>query len=536
MQTGRVYEVPFHIQNTDHHYPYWPNSGSHPVRLSYHWYDSNGNLVTWDGLRTSLGEDVPAGDDIHLQAKVIAPFHAGTYTLKWDMVQEGITWFSTQYSSWPWPTQDVTVNVTQAPGLVFLPDVRNSPGDWTWSIVVRNNSASDTAYVAVTYFDNSGGIVDDDTATIPANGSEVIAPPLGVRSAVVVASRNVSVVARNTHSGALSIYNGIRASGGSPGWEQVGTTLYVPVAKNDWYDRYSKIRVLNAGSANTTVYAYFYERDTGDYEGYLRVLNLAPNARHTFQAQDKCPGENYCSVRLWSSDGQPLAAVVHEYASGNSNPTTHNVFAAAATTNYAPLYKNQYYGQTGSIAVMNTTSSATDVAITCYDAHSANTYTHDDTIQPWAVEVYRDITPVGFVGSAVVVADQPVVSALYEAGDGRYKATDTFLAGGTALYAPELDTTGAENSAISVQNAGDSSATVTVHYYHDDGSSAGTRGPYTIAVGEVHVLSNVNGGVPTDLEGSAWVASTNGAPLAAVVHRAGSGSGDTHATYNGSAP
>jgi hypothetical protein len=39
MQTGQVYEVPFHIQNTDHYYPYWPNSGSHPVRLSYHWYN-----------------------------------------------------------------------------------------------------------------------------------------------------------------------------------------------------------------------------------------------------------------------------------------------------------------------------------------------------------------------------------------------------------------------------------------------------------------------------------------------------------------
>jgi hypothetical protein len=69
MQTGRAYLVPFHVQNTSCYN--WNNSGSYPERLSYHWYTSGGSLVTWDGLRTSLGRDVPPADDLHLQAKSV---------------------------------------------------------------------------------------------------------------------------------------------------------------------------------------------------------------------------------------------------------------------------------------------------------------------------------------------------------------------------------------------------------------------------------------------------------------------------------
>ncbi len=122
---------------------------------------------------------------------------------------------------------------------------------------------------------------------------------------------------------------------------------------------------------------------------------------------------------------------------------------------------------------------------------------------------------------------------MYEAGGGRYKATNTFLAGGRELFTPELNTTSGYGSGISIQS---SSAQVTVHYYHSDGISAGTRGPYTIAVGKTQILSNWNGGVPSGLYGSAWIESMNGIPVAATVNYAGTGSGDVHATYSGCQP
>ncbi|OIO89718.1 MAG: hypothetical protein AUK03_13995 [Anaerolineae bacterium CG2_30_64_16] len=117
MLTGIVYDVQMHVQNTGN--ATWNHGGSNPVRLSYHWYDSSGqNVVTWDGLRTDLGQDMGPTDDVSLNAKVLAPLQPGAYVLKWDMVKEGATWFSQQQS---WPTQSVAVPVVAAPGRAYLP-------------------------------------------------------------------------------------------------------------------------------------------------------------------------------------------------------------------------------------------------------------------------------------------------------------------------------------------------------------------------------------------------------------------------------
>lgn len=125
MFTGIMYDVQMHIQNTGN--ATWNHGGSDPVHLSYHWYDSSGqNVVIWDGLRTNLGQDVGPTGDVWLNARVLAPLQPGTYVLKWDVVKEGVTWFNWQQN---WPTQEVTVNVQQAPGVVYLPIVlRNVQG------------------------------------------------------------------------------------------------------------------------------------------------------------------------------------------------------------------------------------------------------------------------------------------------------------------------------------------------------------------------------------------------------------------------
>ena len=64
------------------------------VRLAYHWYDTAGERVIWDGLRTPLPRDVRAGETITLDALVIAPPKAGDYVFEWDLVDEGVEWFS----------------------------------------------------------------------------------------------------------------------------------------------------------------------------------------------------------------------------------------------------------------------------------------------------------------------------------------------------------------------------------------------------------------------------------------------------------
>jgi hypothetical protein len=66
------------------------------VNLSYHLYAASGNVYVWDGLRTALPTAVPGGSSVTVNAIVKAPTVPGAYTVGFDLVQEGVTWFSTR--------------------------------------------------------------------------------------------------------------------------------------------------------------------------------------------------------------------------------------------------------------------------------------------------------------------------------------------------------------------------------------------------------------------------------------------------------
>jgi SpoIID/LytB domain protein len=87
-------EMPVEIRITNTGVRPWPAGGDQPVRLGYHWYDANGKTVLWDGGRAALSSDVASGQATTVNVSVRAPQSNGTYTLAWDMVQEGTGWFS----------------------------------------------------------------------------------------------------------------------------------------------------------------------------------------------------------------------------------------------------------------------------------------------------------------------------------------------------------------------------------------------------------------------------------------------------------
>ena len=62
--------------------------------LSYHIYDNFGSPVIWDGARGRLPSSVPPLTSVTIPISVALPSGTGTYRIQWDMVQEGVTWFS----------------------------------------------------------------------------------------------------------------------------------------------------------------------------------------------------------------------------------------------------------------------------------------------------------------------------------------------------------------------------------------------------------------------------------------------------------
>lgn len=68
----------------------------HPLGLSYHLRESNGRAAVYDGLRTPLPAVLAPNQTVELELRVDAPSLPGDYVLEIDIVEEGISWFSTR--------------------------------------------------------------------------------------------------------------------------------------------------------------------------------------------------------------------------------------------------------------------------------------------------------------------------------------------------------------------------------------------------------------------------------------------------------
>ncbi len=90
---GGMAEARFTLVNTGTQT--WPAGGDHPVRLGYRWFIPGGAEVpATKGYRTALPADLAPGKAVTLTAKFAAPADPGEYVLQWDLVREGVAWFS----------------------------------------------------------------------------------------------------------------------------------------------------------------------------------------------------------------------------------------------------------------------------------------------------------------------------------------------------------------------------------------------------------------------------------------------------------
>jgi hypothetical protein len=80
----------------------WQAEGDQAFHLSYHLATVAAGMrigLQYEGQRTMLPHDVPPGQSVSVVAAVITPPESGDYLIEWDMVQEGVTWFSAKGAS-----------------------------------------------------------------------------------------------------------------------------------------------------------------------------------------------------------------------------------------------------------------------------------------------------------------------------------------------------------------------------------------------------------------------------------------------------
>jgi phosphoglycerol transferase MdoB-like AlkP superfamily enzyme len=87
---NRGRSVQIRVKN-DGYLPWEPDK---KFRLGYHWLANDGSVAEWNGVRSGLPAAVAPGETTELTARIKMPEKPGLYRLQWDMVQEGVLWFS----------------------------------------------------------------------------------------------------------------------------------------------------------------------------------------------------------------------------------------------------------------------------------------------------------------------------------------------------------------------------------------------------------------------------------------------------------
>jgi hypothetical protein len=70
----------------------WQSRGKDGLQLAYHWLDTLGNPIVWDGVRTPFPHAVEPGESVEVDALVLAPRPPGEYRLAFDLVEEHHFW------------------------------------------------------------------------------------------------------------------------------------------------------------------------------------------------------------------------------------------------------------------------------------------------------------------------------------------------------------------------------------------------------------------------------------------------------------
>ena len=64
------------------------------MALAYHWLDSAGQPVVFEGLRSALPGDVAPGASVEVELEIATPRKPGDYILELDALREQLAWFS----------------------------------------------------------------------------------------------------------------------------------------------------------------------------------------------------------------------------------------------------------------------------------------------------------------------------------------------------------------------------------------------------------------------------------------------------------
>ena len=236
-------------------------------------------------------------------------------------------------------------------------------------------------------------------------------PPTGdstdaLGSLTVTASQNLAGIALEhytleDHATALQATRGMTNN-------DLYTTLYAPINKNNRYNRFTGLTVMNAGSGSITTISVTYSFDYDQYCPYsgsvtVTTSNVASGTSVTFPSTG-FPSGCFATAKITASGGSDpkIVAIVNEAFTGAflaTNPnhaqemTSYNAIPAgfASKDLRAPLFKENSYSKGTGLTVQNTGGSTAHVTATFKNRYNQTFTTQSMDIDPNKAIVLQDM-------------------------------------------------------------------------------------------------------------------------------------------------
>lgn len=404
----------------------------------------------------------------------------------------------------------------------------NSPQQTNFQVL--NKSATATANILVQFYDSAGNVVD------AATFSDTIGPlqsksyfqrnnpalPSGFRgSATVSSDQPIEVIETIVVHPSSPYYMSSSVSGITQG----ATMVYVPLVfcqySSGWNTRLTVQNTDPSSNARVTI-RYFTE---AGIERTPTEVWIPPNASRTYDHGDMASqlgGTGFIGSAIVTSD-RPVAVIIDEYSNywGKLYSYCGIPESEKSTKLYVPLvakkYGNDWYTN---FMVRNVGESEANVRVTYYGQglSSPLEVPYSITSSKMIYQILESSLPDGFVGTATLESDQPIVARVQftqnrQFPSGGFNAFPSGKESTELLFPTMFKKCGADwYSSIYLMNTSTVTANVTITYFGGGLSSPVSRS-YSVPKSLV-IYQKLEPGLPDNWFGAAKI--TSDRPVLAV--------------------
>jgi len=368
---------------------------------------------------------------------------------------------------------------------VALADPPAPGGPFLSAFRVQNISTSTATCTFALY--NSSGVSAYTSSATSVNAGDSMYVYMGDSAYSSILSGSYSgVVSCDQQVAAVSNFSDADSGAAYSGIASPATTWYAPGIYDNYYSYYSNIVVQNATASAVNITVDIYAPG-----------NPVPVKTQTTNAVPAYASANFEQIGLIElSDNVAYSAkitgtgnvapIVNIYGLGSVNNQlySYNPFSVGATTFYAPVIMNNYYGNNTSIVVQNVGSAAADVLITYATGQtwsgSVTVNSSESRYTPLDGVPSGDLA--GLTGATIASTNgQPIVVIVNESNNyNRAASYSGFSSGSTTARAPiVMKRYYTYNTSITCQNVGSAATTMALQY----GGVTGTNTSSSVAVG-----------------------------------------------------